>query len=128
MKRFALGLLLVALVLGLAACSQDFSAKMGSGMNRMGNNIYGIKYNSIEVDNAANAVGNSVSDDGSVDINKAAGIMKMIDGIKKSEQKTDALREKLQEPAGTTAGQLASSINDTKTSLETKIASLEDGN
>lgn len=128
MKRFAIGLLLVALVLGFTACSQDFSAKMGNGMNKMGNNIYGIKYNSIEVDKAAIAVDNSISEDGSVDINKAADIMKLIDGIKKSEQKSEALREKLQEPAGTTAGQLASSIGSTKTSLETKIAALEDGN
>ena len=127
-KKVFFGLLVVALVLGLTACSQEFSAKMGERMNKMGNNIYGIKYNSLEVDKAANAVDNSISADGSVDINKAADIMKLIGGIKKSEQKSDALREKLQEPAGTSAGQLASSINDTKTSLETKIASLEDGN
>ena len=82
-------------------------------MNKMGNNIYGIKANMADVNKASSAVDSSVDSDGNVDINKAADIMKLLDGIKKSEQKTDALREKLQEPAGTSAGQLASSINDT---------------
>ena len=97
MKRFAIGLLLVALVLGFTACSQDFSAKMGNGMNKMGNNIYGIKYNSIEVDKAAIAVDNSISEDGSVDINKAAERVKSFDPVQinllGSEQGDDIISE-----------------------------------
>lgn len=128
MKKIIFGLLVVALVLGLTACSQEFSGKMGQGMNKMGNNIYGIKFNSAEVDKASSAVGDSIAEDGSVNIDKAAGFMKMLDGIKKSEQKTEALRENLQESAGTTGTQLAASIEGTMAALESKIATLEDGN
>ena len=128
MKKIIFGLLVVALVLGLTACSQDFSAKMGERMNKMGNNIYGIKANMTEVNKASGAVDNSVDSEGNVDINKAADIMKMLDGIKKSEQKTEALRESLQESAGTTDAKLAASVESTKTALEAKIATLEDGN
>lgn len=127
-KKIIIGLLVVALVLGLTACSQDFSARMGERMNKMGNNIYGIKANMTEVNKASGAVDSSVDSEGNVDINKAADIIKMLDGIKKSEQKTEALRESLQESAGTTDAKLAASIEGTKSALESKIATLEDGN
>ena len=101
---------------------------MGERMNKMGNNIYGIKANMTEVNKASSAVDNSVDSEGNVDINKAADIMKMLDGIKKSEQKTEALRQSLQESAGTTNEKLAASIEDTKTALASKVETLEDGN
>ena len=128
MKKFILGLFAVAIIIGLTACSQDLSTKMGTNMQKMGNNIYGIKANMAEVNKATGAVDSSVDSDGNVDINKAANIMKLLDGIKQSEQKTDALRESLQESAGTTDAKLAASIEDTKTALAAKIATLEDGN
>ena len=113
------------MIIGLTACSQDLSSKMGANMHKMGNNIYGIKANMADVNKAASAVDSSVDSDGNVDINKAANIIKLLDGIKKSEQKTDALRESLQESAGTTDAQLAASIESTKTALEDKIDSFE---
>ena len=113
------------MIIGLTACSQDLSSKMGANMHKMGNNIYGIKANMAEVNKAASAVDSSVDGEGNVDINKAANIIKLLDGIKKSEQKTDALRESLQESAGTTDAQLAASIESTKTALEDKIDSFE---
>ena len=127
-KKILLGLFVVAMIIGLTACSQDLASKMGANMHKMGNNIYGIKANMTEVSKATGAVDASVDSEGNVDINKAADIMKKLDGIKKSEQKTEALRQSLQESAGTTNEKLAASIEDTKTALASKVATLEDGN
>lgn len=128
MKKILLGLFVVVMIIGLTACSQDLSSKMGANMKKMGNNIYGIRANMADVNKASGAVDSSVDSDGNVNINKAADIMKLLDGIKQSQQKTDALRESLQESAGTTAAKLAASVEDTKTALASKIATLEDGN
>ena len=128
MKKILLGLFVVAMIIGLTACSQDLSSRMGANMQKMGNNIYGIKANMADVNKASGAVGNSVDSEGNVNISKAADIMKMLDGIKQSKQKTDALRESLQESAGTTDAQLAASVTETKAALAAKIATLEDGN
>ena len=128
MKKILLGLFVVAMIIGFTACSQDLASKMGANMHKMGNNIYGIKANMTEVSKATGAVDASVDSEGNVDINKAADIMKKLDGIKKSEQKTEALRQSLQESAGTTNEKLAASIEDTKTALASKVATLEDGN
>ncbi|MBR6084703.1 MAG: hypothetical protein IKP61_03700, partial [Spirochaetales bacterium] len=128
MRKILLGLFVVVMIIGLTACSQDLSSKMGANMKKMGNNIYGIRANMADVNKASGAVDSSVDSDGNVNINKAADIMKLLDGIKQSQQKTDALRESLQASAGTTAAKLAASVEDTKTALESKIATLEDGN
>ncbi len=127
-KKILLGIFVVAMIIGLTACSQDLSSRMGTNMQKMGNNIYGIKANMADVNKASGAVSNSVDSEGNVNINKAADIMKMLDGIKQSKQKTEALRESLQESAGTTDAQLAASVTETKAALEAKIATLEDGN
>lgn len=128
MKKILLGLFVVVMIIGLTACSQDLSSKMGANMKKMGNNIYGIRANMADVNKASGAVDSSVDSDGNVNINKAADIMKLLDGIKQSQQKTDALRESLQASAGTMAAKLAASVEDTKTALASKIATLEDGN
>lgn len=128
MRKILLGLFVVVMIIGLTACSQDLSSKMGANMKKMGNNIYGIRANMADVNKASGAVDSSVDSDGNVNINKAADIMKLLDGIKQSQQKTDALRESLQASAGTTAAKLAASVTETKAALEAKIATLEDGN
>ena len=43
MKKILLGLLVIAMVLALTACSQETYAKWAENMGKMGNNVYGIE-------------------------------------------------------------------------------------
>ena len=61
MKKILLGLLVIAMVLALTACSQETYAKWAENMGKMGNNVYGIEANMADVDKATEAVSNSVS-------------------------------------------------------------------
>ncbi len=106
MKKFLLGLLVVAMVIGLTACSPEVSSKLGSAMGKMGNNIYGIKANMVQVDKATETVDNSVTtnesgDVESVDLTTAAQIMNSISSIKGSDQKREALKASLSQPVST---------------------------
>ncbi len=98
MKKGILVLIVVALVLGLTSCSQDVYSKLGDIMGKMGNNVYGISANMAQVQAATESLSGSVSDDGSVDLDKAAGIISAVAGVKNSAQKTAALKEELAKP------------------------------
>lgn len=106
MKKFLLGLLVVAMVIGLTACSPEVSSKLGNAMGKMGNNIYGIKANMVQVEKATETVDNSVTKDESgnvtaVDLTTAAQVMNSISSIKGSDQKREALKASLSQPVST---------------------------
>ena len=106
MKKILLGLLVIAMVLALTACSQETYAKWAENMGKMGNNVYGIEANMADVDKATEAVSNSVSvtvdEEGkaTADINfsDAAKITDSVAKVKDSEQKAEALKEELNKP------------------------------
>ena len=106
MKKFLLGLFVAAMVIGLTACSPEVSSKLGNAMGKMGNNIYGIKANMVQVDKATETVDNSVTTNESgdvtaVDLATAAQVMNSISSIKGSDQKREALKASLSQPVST---------------------------
>ena len=118
MKRSLIVITSIVMILGLAACSQDFTTKLAGTMNGMSGNIYGIKANTVDVDKAVASVDKAVNAEGDVDLDVAAGILDTIGSVKKSDQKKASLKESLLEPSGTTAGKLAESVEDTIDMLE----------
>ena len=64
MKKILLGLIVVALIFGLTACSQDQYQALGDAMGNMSGNIYGITANLKDVENATNKVDGAVAVDG----------------------------------------------------------------
>lgn len=129
MKKGILVLIVVALVLGLTSCSQDVYSKLGDIMGKMGNNVYGISANMTQVQAATESLSGSVSDDGSVDLDKAADIISAVAEVKNSAQKTEALKEELSKPVtddATTAAavqtELQNKVSDVSSSLEAAIA------
>ncbi|MBO4716419.1 MAG: hypothetical protein J5599_00840 [Spirochaetales bacterium] len=88
-------------LLCVTACSQDFYAGLGSAMGGMSGNIYGIKSDVRKAQASAALVSESIvrNADGSVtiDLAKAASITDNIADIKKSQQRSEALRTYLSE-------------------------------
>ena len=88
-------------LLCVTACSQDFYAGLGSAMGGMSGNIYGIKPDVRKAQASAALVSESIvrNADGSVtiDLAKAASITDNIADIKKSQQRSEALRTYLSE-------------------------------
>ena len=113
MKKILLGLLVVAMVLALTACSQETYSKLAENMGKMGNNVFGIEANMTDVNNATEAVSGSVSYNSEagtaeIDFAAAAKITESVASIKDSEQKTEALKEELSKPvASSEAEQVA---------------------
>lgn len=102
MRKVLLALVVMALMVGMVSCSMDEYAKLGDMMGKMGNNVYGISANMTQVDNASNKMSESVKKEGgvvTVDLDKAAEIIDDIASIKNSAQKTEALKEQMQQPA-----------------------------
>ncbi|MBR1582491.1 MAG: hypothetical protein IJ663_01910 [Spirochaetales bacterium] len=106
MKKILLGLLVIAMVLALTACSQETYAKWAENMGKMGNNVYGIEANMAEVNNATETVSNSVSvsvdNEGNataeINFSDAAKITESVAKVKDSEQKAEALKGELTKP------------------------------
>lgn len=106
MKKILLGLLVIAMVLALTACSQETYAKWAENMGKMGNNVYGIEANMAEVNNATETVSNSVSvsvdNEGNataeINFSDAAKITESVAKVKDSEQKAEALKSELTKP------------------------------
>ncbi len=128
MKKGILVLIVVALVLGLTSCSQDVYSKLGDIMGKMGNNVYGISANMTQVQAATESLSGSVSDDGSVDLDKAAEIISAVAEVKNSAQKTEALKEELSKPvtsdaatAAAVQAELTSKVADVSADLQTAI-------
>ncbi|MBO4394376.1 MAG: hypothetical protein J5800_08540 [Spirochaetales bacterium] len=131
MKKILLGLLVIAMVLALTACSQETYSKLAENMGKMSNNVYGIEANMADVDNATSAVSASVAvqkdENGAVtgatiDFTAAAKITESVASIKDSGQKTEALKEELAKPvASSEAEQVA-----IQTALQTQATTLAD--
>ena len=106
MKKILLGLLVIAMILTITACSQDQYEKLGDLMGNMSGNIYGIQPNLKDVDTATNNVNNAVSYDPSgngtvtvkIDTNAAQSIVSSVVAVKNSESKKEALKASLSEP------------------------------
>ena len=106
MKKILLGLLIVALVLGLTACSPESYKELAEKMGGMKDNVFGIEANMAEVDKATATVSNSVSvqvdEEGNatatIKFEDAAKIMDSVAKVKGSDQKEDKLKEDLKKP------------------------------
>ena len=106
MKKILLGLLIVALVLGLTACSPESYKEWAEKMGGMKDNVYNIEANMAEVDKATATVSNSVSvqvdDEGNatatIKFEDAAKIMDSVAKVKGSDQKEEKLKEDLKKP------------------------------
>ena len=103
MKKILFGLLVVALLLCVTACSEDQYAKLGELMGKMSGNVYGIKPNMQDVDAATDKVDDSVQKKGEmyiVDIKPEAAqsIVESVVAVKDSISKTEALKESLDQP------------------------------
>lgn len=112
MKKILLGLLVIAMVLALTACSQETYAKWAETMGKMGNNVYGIEANMTDVNNATEAVSASVSYDSekgeaTIDFTAAAKITESVASIKDSDQKADALKKELAKPVASSEAEQA---------------------
>ena len=131
MKKILLGLLVIAMVLALTACSQETYSKLAEKMGKMSNNVYGIGANMTDVNNATETVSASVSvqkdESGNVtgatiDFAAAAKITESVASIKDSEQKTEALKEELGKPVASSAEEQAA----IQTALQAKADTLAD--
>lgn len=104
MKKILFGLLVVALLLCITACSEDQYAKIGDLMGKMSGNVYGIKPNMKDVDAANEKVEDTVKTDESgkvtVEIKSedAKAIVDSVIVVQDSTTKTEALQESLNEP------------------------------
>ncbi len=101
MKKILFGLLVVALLLCVTACSEDQYAKLGELMGKMSGNVYGIKPNMQDVDAANEKVEDTVKTDKSgkvtVEIKSedAKAIVDSVIAVQDSTTKTEALQESL---------------------------------
>ncbi|MBO4424128.1 MAG: hypothetical protein IK091_03320 [Spirochaetales bacterium] len=104
MKKILFGLLVIAMVLALTACSQDQYEQLGELMGNMSGNIYGIEANLMDVENATNQVDGAVAVDGegnvtvSLEAKTAQSIVSSVVSVKNSETKKEALKTSLSEP------------------------------
>ena len=131
MKKILLGLLVIAMVLALTACSQETYSKLAENMGKMGNNVYGISANMTDVNNATETVSASVAvqkdESGAVtgatiDFAAAAKITESVASIKDSEQKAEALKEELSKPVASDEAEQAA----IQTALQTQADTLAD--
>ena len=135
MKKILLGLLVIAMVLALTACSQETYSKLAENMGKMSNNVYGIEANMADVDNATSAVSASVAvqkdENGAVtgatiDFTAAAKITESVASIKDSGQKTEALKEELAKPVAATAEEQTAIQTALQTQADTLAAAFND--
>ena len=104
MKKILFGLLVIAMILALTACSQDQYEQLGELMGNMSGNIYGIEANLMDVENATNQVDGAVAVDGegnvtvSLEAKTAQSIVSSVVSVKNSETKKEALKTSLSEP------------------------------
>ena len=129
MKKILLGLLVIAMILTITACSQDQYEKLGDLMGNMSGNIYGIEANLKDVENATNQVDGAVAVDGNgivtvkLEAETAGSIVSSVVAVKNSETKKDALKTSLSEPL---LGKGAT--DDSKIQLKTQIATQAENN
>ncbi|MBO4393992.1 MAG: hypothetical protein J5800_06580 [Spirochaetales bacterium] len=132
MKKILLGLLIVALVLGLTACSPESYKELAEKMGGMKDNVFGIEANMADVDKATEKVSASVSykEDGSADIDyaKAAEITAAVSSIKDSDQKTAALKAELAKPIASSEEEqtaVQTALTEKKTEMVDKISDID---
>ena len=105
MRKSAFLFIILVLLLGITACSQEFYSGLGSGMGAMSHNIYGIKPDVRKAEaSAAYVAGAIVRDkDGNItiDLNQAAKIIDTMADIRKSPQRAAALRDLLDQDVPT---------------------------
>lgn len=132
MKKIILGLFIIVTLL-FTACSPEGYVQLAEKMGKMNNNIYGIKANMSDVNDATEVVNSSVSittaENGDVtvtiDFTETAKIMNSVAKVKDSEQKTEALKEELSKPVvDETAKNAVEQQAAVKAALEAQAASL----
>ena len=105
MRKIAFLFIIVVLLLGITACSQEFYSGLGSGMGAMSHNIYGIKPDVRKAEASAAYVSGAIvrDKDGNItiDLNQAAKIIDTMADIRKSPQRAAALRDLLDQDVPT---------------------------
>lgn len=127
MKKILLGLIVIAMVLALTACSQDQYEKLGDLMNGMSGNIYGIEANLKDVENATGKVDGAVTVNGNevtvkLEADTAKSIVDSVVAVKNSDKKKSALKASLDEPL-LPAGSSATAVSNLKTEITTQATS-----
>ena len=129
MKRILLGLIAIAMIFAITACSQDQYKQLGEMMGNMSGNIYGIEPNLKDVDAATNKVDNAVAVDGEgnvtdkLEAETAGSIVSSVVAVKNSNSKKEALKTSLSEPL------LGKGATDAaRLELKTQIAAQATGN
>ncbi len=105
MRKIAFLFIIIVLLLGITACSQEFYSGLGSGMGAMSHNIYGIKPDVRKAEASAAYVSGAIVRDEygniSIDLNHAATIIDSIADIRKSPQRAATLRDLLDQDVPT---------------------------
>ena len=106
MKKVLPIVLIVALAFCLTSCNPE---ALGSFMGKMGQNVFGLKANMKDVNNATQKVDGAVTDNGdgtvSIDLEKAAGVIDDIGKIKASSGKKEEFQKQLAEPVSEENGE-----------------------
>ena len=99
MKRLLPIILIVAMAIGLVSCSLE---DIGGFMGFMSKNVYGIKANMQDVQDATKKIDDAVSEDEDgniiIDLDKAAKVIDNIGDISASPQKKEEFQKQLSEP------------------------------
>ena len=105
MRKIAFLFIIVVLLLGITACSQEFYSGLGSGMGAMSHNIYGIKPDVRKAEASAAYVSGAIVRDEygniTIDLDQAAKIIDTMADIRKSPQRAAALRDLLDQDVPT---------------------------
>lgn len=105
MRKIAFLFIIVVLLLGITACSQEFYSGLGSGMGAMSHNIYGIKPDVRKAEASADYISGAIVKDKdgniTIDLDHAAMIIDTMADIRKSPQRAAALRDLLNQDVPT---------------------------
>ena len=129
MKKAFIVLPIIASLLCLLSCSEDFTSKLGNVMGGMGSNIYGIGPDIREAEESAATVKSSITRDEegriSIDYPKVLSIADTIGEISESPQKAKALNDLLStEVPADDAAAIRENLNEKIEELRTTIGTV----
>jgi hypothetical protein len=122
MKRLLPIILIIAMAIGLVSCSLE---DVGGFMGFMSKNVYGIKANMQDVQDATKKIDDAVTVDGddiTIDLDKAAKVIDNIGDITASPQKKEEFQKELAKPVAEGKGAEVQSA--LQSSITTVIAEL----
>ncbi len=131
MKKFFIGILVVAIALCFTSCSDELIAQIGGFMNSMSENVYGIEPDMTAVSEASEKVSSSVTVEAGVatiDLDKAAQVMDSIGTISSAPQKAEELKTQLSQPVASNdedAAAVKTALSDTIDDMSSTVAAID---